>query len=343
MRSLNNIQLCTNNLKSIKGGLENFANNINLKTINLDRNKLTSLFGLFCSNFDSTKNPLQKLTTLKLAYNQIKEISGSDLNCMFNLRELHLQFNKIGFINFNSFAKLRNLQVLYINDNQFLPYPNMLNGLQNSLEHLSINFKRKIQFEKAIEMILLESQMHKLHTLELSSSVFEEVTINLEDFLFTSNELVDLLCYDCNINSIVFRYNHQNRIRSKYVHSYKTHICNDNFNRTINFDFNYNEAQDCQEVKVKKWTNNFLKPLISFIDVKNYYCKTFNIRGYQNVPWYSNHMKMAFNQTKTNSIHKRNLCSLIGYSRSNFVRHNGLLNHMIYYFVFCITKILFAT
>ena len=342
---MNSIHLCANNLKSIKGGIENFRNSIYLKTINLDRNKLSSLYGLFCHN--NGQNPLQNMTTLKLAYNQIREISAVDLNCMSNLRELHLQFNKIAFINLNSFAKLKNLKLLYINDNPFLPYPNMLNGLQNSLEHLSINFKKKIGFEKAIEMILLESRMHKLVTIDLSSSVFKKVNINLKDFLITSIKLVKLICYDCNINSVNFKYD--NNRRSKYLNSYNSRLCSQNVNRSITFDFNYNEAKDCKtdQVKNKEFLNeqtnnshNFLKLLVSFVQVENYYCKKFNIRGYQHVSWYNNYMKTVLMNTKNDLVHKKYLCSLIGYSRSDLVKHSSALIHLNYTFVFCIIKIL---
>ncbi len=176
--SLESLLLSSNNLQHIRGGFRNFARSGQLRLLNLNKNSLRTLTSLFCQKKQPTG--LTNLRILHFSSNKINQISSEDLNCLHNLQELHLSDNNIKFINLGSFEGLSNLKELKINKNPLIPYPDMFRGVQRSLKHLFISFGTHFykRFDKALEVLVLDSGMVNLETLDMSGSVFEVFLIH---------------------------------------------------------------------------------------------------------------------------------------------------------------------
>jgi Leucine-rich repeat (LRR) protein len=240
MQSLEHVKLCYNDFDRIDGGYQNFRFNRNLKIIALNNNRLDTIVGLFCSNFEpaakvsSSRNKsatyLPNLLILNLSFNRIHEITVNDFNCLFDLRELRLDYNDIQSIALNSFKNLNRLQTLYLNNNPLLLiYPGLFNGLQTSLNHLIMNFNTveetliKFDFEKVFEFFFMQDKLRNLKYIDMSRSKFERVSINLATFLLTDNKIKSIVCYNCTFRELSMNY----RLLASENENYIQHISND--------------------------------------------------------------------------------------------------------------------
>ena len=330
LKQLETLQLCGNSLRHISGSLDNFKHNKQLKMLNLDLNKLKTLNDMFCLN--SASNYLDNMNELHVAWNSISEIFSMDLSCLRGLEKLYLQYNNINSIHLAAFKHLNKLKLLQINNNPLMPYPNMFNGLQYSLESLIINFnvaecKSKIEFEKAIEIFMLQTQLKQLRTLDLSDSVFETLSINVADLLLTESSLRTVVCLNCNMKRMGLKYHVSNKDSFKYtlyssnkseqlefVDKYRTHICPRKTQQLIEFDFKYNQILDCDQItwathnKTEDTRFYYIKTLSKFITIKNFECKAVSKRGSQLLNWHGFYSKYLAEESG-NSYLRRLICS----------------------------------
>jgi Leucine-rich repeat (LRR) protein len=218
--ALENLQLCSNEITKINGGLQNFKSNDQLRILNLENNLLSSIGQLFCDN-KKQADYLRNLQTLNLASNKLTHLNQHDLGCLFNLQELYLNSNKLNTIGVGTFKKLGHLKLLTLNDNSDLGQsPSMLDGLEGSLRHLTINFRNseeeaeressevgEYKFDKLIDYLIVSNRLRLLETIDLSGSRFHRgVYVNVASLLLTSNSLKTIKCHNCSIKYLKYKY-----------------------------------------------------------------------------------------------------------------------------------------
>ena len=215
--ALENLQLCSNNLDYIYGGVDSFKYTTVLKILNLRQNQIKTLNRMLCPISSENKHSniyLKNLIVLNLGSNIIFKIEPNDLNCLSYLHELHLDSNKLDFLSTRMFKNLSKLRLLTINNNPGLiilsSHVSMLfYGLQNSLTHLSISFNSKANnqaqsFNVVVETIL--NQLRQLEYLDMSGSIFDVVNLNLASLLFRRNKLRQVKCINCAVRLVEFDY-----------------------------------------------------------------------------------------------------------------------------------------
>ncbi|EAL66222.1 hypothetical protein DDB_G0282725 [Dictyostelium discoideum AX4] len=112
---------------------------LNLKFLNLSRNKITRLDGI--SN-------ILKLEDLDVSYNAISIISDDLYQCKL-LEKLNLSFNQINNIQSSFIAQLKLLKVLNLSNNLLSQLPNEI-GFLNNLTTLNLSFNKLQQLPKTI-------------------------------------------------------------------------------------------------------------------------------------------------------------------------------------------------
>lgn len=326
MGSLTNLQLCSNELSKIEGGRENFKYNNKLRELNLEANRLTSLADLFCDPTATESNYLPSLRVLNLGSNQLTRLNKFDLACLYNLEELYLQMNKLKTIGPDTFRNLTRLRILHLQNNVDLIHsPAMFVGLENSLVYLAINFHQelksdaddndvehearselvtvhKYEFDKCIDYLLVENNLRKLETIDMSESKFRTAYLNLAHLLLTQNRLRVIICFNCSIKHLKYKYEmNENYLPNHYLpenidqieltrfeDKYKVNTCERELNgRLITVDLNYNrmgvcysgELRDEIDVNIKFNLTNcfnkrilFIEKLTRFVSVKNFHC-----------------------------------------------------------------------
>ena len=183
MRNLTELNLQSNKLG---GFLENstFYNLTNLKVLNLN-------FNNFTSNNESLKSNLkhlESLETLLMRNNLIEYLTENDFEFNPYLKEIDLNFNKIKFIQFDSFQSLKNLTSLSLSSTQ-LDYVNLniLNGLQMTKIDLSFN---NISFDSFILMDkLIEINLENVSFLTRNYSFEIFFSLNLKSIDLSNNNL----------------------------------------------------------------------------------------------------------------------------------------------------------
>lgn len=209
-----------------------------------------------------------------------------------------------------SFEGLDNLRTLHINNNPLVPYSYMFNGLGNSLTHLRINLNsykcniKRIRFNSILRDIILDGKLSNLKRLDLSSSSFTQMTIDVGELL-AKTKLESIVCNNCSIQSLYFEFK-EDRDQD------------DNFNicdlHTVSFDLGSSLVNDCGEIgfsKREKYFNasgserhaNFVRLLSEKVRIENFYCRSSNIRGYQNISWYTYYLRNVLN--KNSNVFKR--------------------------------------
>lgn len=271
LKQLEDLQLCSNNIEFINGMGENFRFTSKLRVLNMANNKLKSIEKLFCS--------LKNLNTLNLASNEIEKIEANDLNCLANLNELYLQSNKLNSIEFGLFGNLTSLRILRLEDNPgLLRISPILNNLHNTIEYISMNIKEE-KFEEIIDNIVLENDLINLKTLNLSHSVFPKSHLNLATLLLNKNNIRNLICHNCSIRHLSYKYDSRNFKPNEANYRYKRYACERELNHnTINIDLNSNKLDDCHlsgnKHKSENLSSCLAEKLVGLVNIGNLYvCK----------------------------------------------------------------------
>ncbi|KAN0029376.1 hypothetical protein ACTFIV_011267 [Dictyostelium citrinum] len=151
---------------------------LNLKFLNLSRNKITRLEGV--SN-------ILKLEDLDVSYNAISIISDDLYQCKL-LEKLNLSFNQINSIQSSFIAQLKLLKVLNLSNNLISQLPNEI-GFLNNLTTLNLSFNKLQQLPKTIGRL----------------SSLQKLIVNNNSLQLLPNEigdLVELQQLDCAENEL---------------------------------------------------------------------------------------------------------------------------------------------
>lgn len=270
LKQLEDLQLCSNDIEFTNGMRENFRFASKLRVLNLANNKLKSIEKLLCS--------LKNLNTLNLASNEIEKIEANDLNCLSNLNELYLQSNRLNSIEFGLFGNLTSLRVLRLEDNPgLLRISPVLNNLHNTIEYISMNVKEE-KFEEIVDNIVLENELINLKTLNLSHSVFSKSHLNLATLLLNKNNIRNLICHNCSIRQLSYKYDFRNFKSNEANSRYILFACERELNHyTINIDLNSNKLDDCHlgnKHKIENISSCLVDKLLGLINIGNLYvCK----------------------------------------------------------------------
>jgi len=290
--SLQTLLLAANNLHTIRGGFKNFARSSQLKLLNLDKNSLRSLTGLFCQQSQKQQG-LSSLQVLHLSSNIIEQISSLDFSCLYSLHQLHLSNNNIKFVNSGSFESLASLRELRVDKNPLVPYPNMFSGVQGSLRHLSISvgthFDKRL--DKAVEVLVLDSGMAHLETLDMSDSSFETLAIDVVQLVVTTRNLKRFVCHRCEVKQ-VFLWVGREEDEAELV----GRTCAVGKLRKIEIDLKDNKISECasvcfseRECKSVSGESGLARRIVRYVlvggllEVGNFQCTTVGVRGHQGV------------------------------------------------------------
>jgi len=288
--SLETLLLSANNLHTIRGGFKNFARSSQLKLLNLDKNSLRSLTGLFCQQ---SQPGLASLQVLHLSSNSIEQISSVDLSCLYSLQQLHLSKNNIKFVSSGSFENLASLRELRVDRNPLVPYPNMFSGVQGSLRHLSISVGTHFdkRFDKAVEVLVLDSGMAHLETLDMSDSSFETLAIDVVQVVVTTRNLRRFVCHRCEVKEVFLRVG-----REEGEAELVGRTCAVEATRKIEIDLKDNKISECasvcfseRECKSVAGESGLARRIVRYVlvggllEIRNFQCTTVGVRGHQGV------------------------------------------------------------
>lgn len=373
--ALEHLRLCSNNIENIHGGKENFKSNYKLRILNFHDNRIKNISGLFCyyNENKALNSYLRNLAVLDLSNNNINEIKLEDLSCLHNLQELYLQFNNLAYLTSKSFQNLYSLKVLHINNNpKLVPNPTLFFELRYSLIDLVINFNiennaPRYEFDRILEVLLIENQLSRMENLVLSNSRFENVHLNLAYALLANHHLKVINCTNCSVKMLKYEFkmrpqdigkalNIKNKenvngklTESQFHEFYKLHICPKKiFNISLTLDLNKNLLSNChqssdfvrkRDVLSQQHTDcsskqlNYIKILLNYFNVKNLYCMDSNKK--KKIDWQTVYHKKLLSYIRHKNCTNNNLnlvnCSMV-YERVN----NGVLkikqNHSITFY-----------
>ena len=177
---LKSLDLSNNQLKDLSQ--ESFNCLANLEVLNISFNSLENLSSVIFSNLsnlntlDLSNNQISRfqiltltnLKFLKLDYNKLQSINRGTFKNLINLRHLDVSSNHIARIQENSFENLKNLTVLYIQN--------------NNLKYLSIDL-----FKGLLNLVVFNSSNNQIT--QLLDDTFD-FSINIEELNLSNNKLV---------------------------------------------------------------------------------------------------------------------------------------------------------